>query len=162
MDIDLCKNVYCKAHQRCVVKSREVAFCVNKKKKIVKNDLNHGPGKERKKSNQFKLNSINRNKLANCKQCPVTKPDFVCGDDNSTYSSICRLNFHNCVHQTQIKAICRGFCPCKRVKNFQGLLLFFLFVRFALIYYINRKAKRVKNSSKMGKIFQQNERREIG
>jgi len=34
-------------------------------------------------------------RLAKCPPlpCPVVKPEFVCGTDNSTYSSQCRLNF---------------------------------------------------------------------
>lgn len=47
-----------------------------------------------------------------CRPCPVTKPAFYCGTDNSTYSSMCRLQFHNCVHETDVEVACKGFCPC--------------------------------------------------
>ncbi|XP_011184753.1 proteoglycan Cow isoform X3 [Zeugodacus cucurbitae] len=49
----------------------------------------------------------------NCKPCPVAKPTFLCGADNRTYSSLCRLDYHNCIHSTTIRIACKGFCPCK-------------------------------------------------
>lgn len=52
-------------------------------------------------------------KFSNCKPCPVSKPLFLCGSDNKTYSSFCRLDYHNCLHDTQIKVSCKGFCPCQ-------------------------------------------------
>ncbi|XP_065156936.1 proteoglycan Cow isoform X2 [Atheta coriaria] len=48
-----------------------------------------------------------------CKTCPVIKPTFLCGSDNRTYSSLCRLDYHNCIHHTTIRVMCKGFCPCK-------------------------------------------------
>lgn len=50
---------------------------------------------------------------SSCRPCPVVKPIFLCGSDNRTYSSICRLDYHNCIHHTVIKVSCKGFCPCK-------------------------------------------------
>lgn len=41
------------------------------------------------------------------------KPTFLCGIDNRTYSSLCRLDYHNCIHHTEIRVNCKGFCPCK-------------------------------------------------
>lgn len=49
----------------------------------------------------------------NCKPCPIVKPMFLCGNDNKTYSSLCRLDYHNCIHTTSIRIACKGFCPCK-------------------------------------------------
>ncbi|XP_055632203.1 proteoglycan Cow [Toxorhynchites rutilus septentrionalis] len=48
-----------------------------------------------------------------CKPCPVVKPTFLCGSDNRTYSSLCRLEYHNCIHGSEVKVSCKGFCPCK-------------------------------------------------
>uniref|UniRef100_T1HCS2 Kazal-like domain-containing protein n=1 Tax=Rhodnius prolixus TaxID=13249 RepID=T1HCS2_RHOPR len=48
-----------------------------------------------------------------CNPCPVVKPTFLCGTDNRTYSSLCRLDYHNCIHHTNVKVFCKGFCPCK-------------------------------------------------
>ncbi|KYN18117.1 Testican-2, partial [Trachymyrmex cornetzi] len=48
-----------------------------------------------------------------CQECPVVKPTFLCGNDNRTYSSPCRLEYHNCIHHTSVHIACKGFCPCK-------------------------------------------------
>ncbi|KAG8302593.1 peptide cross-linking via chondroitin 4-sulfate glycosaminoglycan [Homalodisca vitripennis] len=48
-----------------------------------------------------------------CYPCPIVKPTFLCGTDNRTYSSLCRLDYHNCLHHTNIRVLCKGFCPCK-------------------------------------------------
>lgn len=39
---------------------------------------------------------------------------FLCGSDNRTYSSLCRLDLHNCVRRPRrpVALACRGFCPC--------------------------------------------------
>lgn len=51
--------------------------------------------------------------ISRCNPCPVVKPTFLCGTDNRTYSSVCRLDYHNCIHHTNIRVGCKGFCPCK-------------------------------------------------
>ncbi|XP_045765272.1 proteoglycan Cow [Maniola jurtina] len=40
---------------------------------------------------------------------------FLCGSDNRTYSSLCRLDLHNCVRRAvpPVRLACRGFCPCR-------------------------------------------------
>lgn len=43
----------------------------------------------------------------------MVKPTFLCGSDNRTYSSPCRLEYHNCIHHTTVRIACKGFCPCK-------------------------------------------------
>lgn len=48
-----------------------------------------------------------------CIPCPVLKPEFVCGSDNHTYSSVCRMEFRNCMHKVSVTVTCKGFCPCK-------------------------------------------------
>ncbi|KAH0568088.1 hypothetical protein KQX54_018179 [Cotesia glomerata] len=52
-------------------------------------------------------------RLSGCQECPVVKPNFLCGIDNRTYSSPCRLEYHNCIHHTSVHIACKGFCPCK-------------------------------------------------
>ncbi|XP_062538200.1 proteoglycan Cow-like [Armigeres subalbatus] len=52
-----------------------------------------------------------------CKPCPVVKPTFLCGSDNRTYSSLCRLDYHNCIHGSSVKVNCKGFCPCKDISS---------------------------------------------
>lgn len=51
--------------------------------------------------------------VSRCQECPVVKPTFLCGSDNRTYSSPCRLEYHNCIHHTSVRIACKGFCPCK-------------------------------------------------
>ena len=48
-----------------------------------------------------------------CPTCPIVQPVFLCGSDNRTYSSLCRLHFHNCIHTAAVHVACKGFCPCK-------------------------------------------------
>lgn len=48
-----------------------------------------------------------------CPSCPVVRPVFLCGSDNRTYSSLCRLHYHNCIHEANVHVACKGFCPCK-------------------------------------------------
>ncbi|XP_059219916.1 proteoglycan Cow isoform X2 [Stomoxys calcitrans] len=60
-----------------------------------------------------KANTDDEEDEDNCKPCPVVKPTFLCGNDNRTYSSLCRLDYHNCIHATSVRVACKGFCPCK-------------------------------------------------
>lgn len=48
-----------------------------------------------------------------CPSCPVVRPIFLCGSDNRTYSSLCRLHYHNCIHDAAVRIACKGFCPCR-------------------------------------------------
>ncbi|KAL6431968.1 hypothetical protein ACFW04_007418 [Cataglyphis niger] len=56
---------------------------------------------------------IIQKRFSQCQECPVVKPTFLCGNDNRTYSSPCRLEYHNCIHHTSVHIACKGFCPCK-------------------------------------------------
>jgi len=122
---DLCKDVQCKRNQYCVIKNKGVAVCISKKKKKANNDKPKAKSKEAVDStdkiahdddeNDGERSTFGRQELQQiktCKPCPVVRPLFVCGSDNSTYSSFCRLQFHNCVHKAEIKVACKGFCPC--------------------------------------------------
>ncbi|XP_075971942.1 proteoglycan Cow [Anticarsia gemmatalis] len=54
---------------------------------------------------------------ARCVGCPArARASFLCGSDNRTYSSLCRLDLHNCVRRgaRPVRLACRGFCPCAR------------------------------------------------
>uniref|UniRef100_A0A1I8MIF9 Uncharacterized protein n=1 Tax=Musca domestica TaxID=7370 RepID=A0A1I8MIF9_MUSDO len=83
---DLCRPLSCKKREICLLENEYSAVCVSKKE-------------------------LHKNR--NCKPCPVAKPTFLCGNDNRTYSSLCRLDYHNCIHATSIRIACKGFCPCK-------------------------------------------------
>ncbi|KAI5732653.1 hypothetical protein M8J76_002802 [Diaphorina citri] len=54
--------------------------------------------------------------IAKCTPCPILTPTFLCGSNNRTFSSLCRLDYHNCIHQSKIKVACKGFCPCKETE----------------------------------------------
>jgi len=58
--------------------------------------------------------TLNRGPFADkqCPSCPVVRPTFLCGSDNRTYSSLCRLHYHNCIHDAVVRIACKGFCPC--------------------------------------------------
>lgn len=56
----------------------------------------------------------------------MVKPTFLCGSDNRTYSSLCRLDYHNCIHATAIKVACKGFCPCKGMTLSPFVLITFM------------------------------------
>lgn len=47
-----------------------------------------------------------------CVVCPVVRPTFICGTDNTTYSSPCKLDYTNCMNDSDVKVACKGFCPC--------------------------------------------------
>lgn len=129
--VDLCRDVECKKNEHCVIKSKESAVCVannkiRKQKKETKRDkLNEKQRRNDRKDNSFESDETDfekrptkKNKQSkSCKPCPVLRPEFVCGSDNSTYSSTCRVDFHNCVHNSKIEVSCKGFCPCKAYKN---------------------------------------------
>ncbi|KAG4072900.1 hypothetical protein HA402_006580 [Bradysia odoriphaga] len=128
---DLCRPLNCKKRELCLLEDAYTAVCVSKKELHRNSDrftfvvscfLNFVLNvKYRSKDlvdfvTLFPLiTQINCNDFINssCKPCPVTKPSFLCGVDNRTYSSVCRLDYHNCIHGTAIKVLCKGFCPCK-------------------------------------------------
>ncbi|XP_076247969.1 proteoglycan Cow isoform X2 [Calliopsis andreniformis] len=86
---ELCRPLQCKRREICLLEDTFTAVCISKK------DL-HKSG---------------------CQECPVVKPTFLCGSDNRTYSSPCRLQYHNCIHRTSIVMVCKGFCPCKETDS---------------------------------------------
>lgn len=134
---DICKDVKCKSNEYCVIKSREVAVCVkgrrdfngnyfddkqkklktltnswNDKSSVVSDDDDGDDDYDEDIDQKSTFTKEDESKLKLCTPCPVVKPQFICGSDNSTYSSLCRLDFHNCVHKTNVNFVCKGFCPC--------------------------------------------------
>ncbi|KAF8777884.1 Proteoglycan Cow like protein [Argiope bruennichi] len=126
---DLCKNLQCKPHQVCLVEDDDVAVCISKRKLSAKENAlkmtnKKAKSKESKTDEVFWEKGGETGKEAStyenqnpCIPCPVLKPEFVCGTDNHTYSSVCRLEFRNCMHKAAVKVSCKGFCPCKSIKN---------------------------------------------
>ncbi|XP_071542638.1 proteoglycan Cow isoform X2 [Panulirus ornatus] len=85
-DNALCGLLRCGRREVCLLQDRFTAVCVNKAE-------------------------VTRN--GQCPSCPVVRPVFLCGSDNRTYSSLCRLHYHNCIHDANVRITCKGFCPCK-------------------------------------------------
>ncbi|XP_042901447.1 proteoglycan Cow [Parasteatoda tepidariorum] len=125
---DLCKNLQCKPHQVCLLEDDDVAVCISKRKLNAKENAMKYSVSKKPKTKELKTESLFWEKGEKedpvpsenpnpCIPCPVLKPDFVCGSDNHTYSSVCRLEFRNCMHKVSVKVNCKGFCPCKTIKN---------------------------------------------
>lgn len=117
--MDLCKDVTCKQDQECVVQSKESAICVDKPRSSdIVNVARALIGNKRKQNEERESDSLSLKKIAECKVCPsVARTNFYCATDNFTYSSLCRLRFHNCVHDLDVKVLCKGFCPCGSEAN---------------------------------------------
>lgn len=120
---DLCRPLKCKKKEICLLEDASTAVCVSRKElkkngdivipktptsvKLKKeDDVFYDTEEDVESENDYSTDAII------CKPCPVVKPIFLCGADNKTYSSLCRLDYHNCIHHTNIKVDCKGFCPC--------------------------------------------------
>ncbi|XP_054719313.1 proteoglycan Cow-like [Uloborus diversus] len=127
---DLCKNLQCKPHQICLVEDDDVAVCISKRKLSAKENALKVAAPKKPKFKDYNTDEVfwekgEENEKDNsedetqnpCIPCPVLKPEFVCGSDNHTYSSVCRMEFRNCMHKASVIVSCKGFCPCKSLKN---------------------------------------------
>lgn len=114
---NLCKNLQCKPHQLCIVRDTTVALCVNRKKLRTKEFKSVvKPREEEVERNDDEWDDQDAGSDT-CIPCPLVTSDFVCGSDNLTYSSVCRLEFRNCMHKTSVAVACKGFCPCKAIRS---------------------------------------------
>ncbi|KAL7303113.1 hypothetical protein TKK_0004325 [Trichogramma kaykai] len=126
---DLCQPLKCKKSEICLLEDAATALCVSKKefhKSRITSKLhldqpflqkNDGSVKKFTDDAYFDSededNDEDQDELK-CQECPVQKPNFICGTDNRTYSSMCRLKYHNCIHHMSVRLNCTGFCPCKK------------------------------------------------
>ncbi|XP_063226774.1 proteoglycan Cow isoform X1 [Bacillus rossius redtenbacheri] len=130
---DLCHPLNCKKKEVCLLEDSFTAVCVNKKELKKDGDVVVPKARflaeeeARRKAADEQDSSDDDvfydgedgdeddagDTAARCTPCPVVKPTFLCGTDNRTYSSLCRLEYHNCIHHKAIKVGCKGFCPCK-------------------------------------------------
>jgi sparc/osteonectin/cwcv/kazal-like domain-containing proteoglycan (testican) len=125
---DLCRPLNCKKKEICLLEDSFTAVCVSRKELKKNGDI--VVPKSTVKTEESKSEDDDDdvfydteddpddadedlNDSIVCKPCPVVKPTFLCGSDNRTYSSLCRLDYHNCIHHTSIRVTCKGFCPCK-------------------------------------------------
>lgn len=145
-DGDLCKTVQCRPTQECLIQDEETAICVSAKKvkKMKKASSNYWNSFDKKKSSASLSTTtstttstakpwsseeedddddedqyLDDSEEAKCPPCSVFKADYICGTDNQTYSSECRLQYHNCRQRTSVQISCKGFCPCKVVKTLE-------------------------------------------
>ncbi|KAF4520207.1 hypothetical protein B566_EDAN003920, partial [Ephemera danica] len=116
---DLCNPLNCKKRELCLLEDAFTAVCVSK------NDFhrNGEPADDDATDDVFydsEDDDADDDELdtgSRCTPCPVVKPSFLCGADNRSYSSLCRLEYHNCIHRTSIRVGCKGFCPCRGTGN---------------------------------------------
>ncbi|XP_044756507.1 proteoglycan Cow [Coccinella septempunctata] len=131
---DLCRPLNCKKKEICLLEDSFTAVCVSRKELKKNGDIVVPKATTKKEDSMdeddddddededdvfYDSDNDSDSAVENlsdtviCKPCPVVKPTFLCGSDNRTYSSLCRLDYHNCIHHTNIKLDCKGFCPCK-------------------------------------------------
>uniref|UniRef100_A0A1B6C9E9 Thyroglobulin type-1 domain-containing protein n=1 Tax=Clastoptera arizonana TaxID=38151 RepID=A0A1B6C9E9_9HEMI len=118
---DLCHPLNCKKKELCLLEDAFTAVCVSKKELHKNGDIILPRSKLEDSDDIFYDTEDDDSEddqqedviTQQCNPCPVIKPTFLCGIDNRTYSSLCRLDYHNCIHRTNIKVLCKGFCPCK-------------------------------------------------
>lgn len=126
---DLCHPLNCKKKEICLLEDAFTAVCVSKKELHKSGDIVIPKSKLQQEesrddsddvfydseddSDDDEADSAQDIVTPPCNSCPVVKPTFLCGTNNRTFSSLCRLDYHNCIHQTNVKVLCKGFCPCK-------------------------------------------------
>ncbi|XP_022123309.2 proteoglycan Cow isoform X1 [Pieris rapae] len=129
---EVCRSLVCKKREVCLLRDSYTAFCANKKDILRRGDVivsavgtGGGPDDEdvfyesRALPDQpevldFPVPSAKNERCVGCSG--VSRGGFLCGSDNRTYSSLCRLDLHNCVHRPRspVRLACAGFCPCPR------------------------------------------------
>lgn len=134
---ELCRPLNCKKKEMCLLDESFAAFCISKKEIhksgdiiVPKSKATESPAAEDDgdddgdedddifyDSEDGQDDDDSTDSLSRCKTCPIVKPTFLCGTDNRTYSSLCRMDYHNCIHRTSVRVGCKGFCPCKDVDN---------------------------------------------
>ncbi|XP_058800671.1 proteoglycan Cow isoform X2 [Phymastichus coffea] len=125
---ELCRPLNCKKSEICLLEDAFTAVCVSKKelhksrafvvsksKSVQQHKAQADASVDSEDDDAFFDSEDDDEDLdeSKCQECPVVKPIFLCGSDNRTYSSPCRLEYHNCIHHTSVLMNCSGFCPCK-------------------------------------------------
>lgn len=132
-DSPLCRPLRCKQYKElCLLEDLSTAVCVGKKElrrngdvviprsRLPSSTVSPSGVGSASSEDQFYDSEDDEDEdedssesVSNCRPCPVVRPTFLCGADNRTYSSLCRLDYHNCIHGTAVGVSCKGFCPCK-------------------------------------------------
>ncbi|XP_030035723.2 proteoglycan Cow isoform X2 [Manduca sexta] len=131
----LCRSLVCKKREVCVLRDAFTALCASKKDILRKGDVIvtastsawEAPARDDDEEDVFYDSGAREPPAEPPAELPAEpRPDrcvgcgarsrgqFLCGSDNRTYSSLCRLDLHNCVHRARrpVTLACRGFCPC--------------------------------------------------
>ncbi|KPI99607.1 hypothetical protein RR46_00850 [Papilio xuthus] len=132
----LCHELVCKKREVCLLRDAFTAQCASKKDVLRRGDTIVAARRERidGEDDVFYEEEAAPESEAETPR-PARRPDrpparcvgcgseaeaeagegaqFVCGSDNRTYSSLCRLDLHNCVRRAAVRLACRGFCPCR-------------------------------------------------
>ncbi|XP_041970254.1 proteoglycan Cow [Aricia agestis] len=126
----LCRTLVCKKREVCLLRDSYTALCDNKKAVLRRGDVivaeraggGGGGGGSAGDDDDVFYETAARGRArgegrggARCAGCGgAARAAFLCGSDNRTYSSLCRLDLHNCVRRARppVQLACRGFCPC--------------------------------------------------
>ncbi|CAB3239632.1 unnamed protein product [Arctia plantaginis] len=126
----LCRSLVCKKREVCVLRDAFTALCATKKDILRKGDIivaagavggawdgAEGEWERTDAEDDDVFYDGGAREAEGCVGCPArARAQFLCGSDNRTYSSLCRLDLHNCVRRgaRPVRLACRGFCPCPR------------------------------------------------
>ncbi|XP_022835396.1 proteoglycan Cow [Spodoptera litura] len=136
----LCRSLVCKKREVCVLRDAFTALCATKKDILRRGDVivaastsggawegerdSGQSGRDDNDDDVFYDTSVHDTDVDpdldadDAKRCVGcggrARAQFLCGSDNRTYSSLCRLDLHNCVRRgaRPVRLACRGFCPC--------------------------------------------------
>ncbi|KAH9419811.1 Calcium ion binding [Dermatophagoides pteronyssinus] len=80
------------------------------------NKFEHQHHQQQQQGNNNSSQNKSNNNIIQCPSCPFSHgSQVICGTDNSTYSSMCRIEYHNCIHGFDVRFACFGFCPCSKL-----------------------------------------------
>ncbi|XP_045446750.1 LOW QUALITY PROTEIN: proteoglycan Cow [Melitaea cinxia] len=120
----MCRTLVCKKREVCLLRDAFTALCANKKDILRRGDVivagtvstwDRGDDEDVFYETRTSDHTSAHSSPDRCVGCGgAARGAFLCGSDNRTYSSLCRLDLHNCVHRAAppVRLACRGFCPC--------------------------------------------------
>ncbi|XP_061710702.1 proteoglycan Cow [Cydia pomonella] len=119
----LCHALVCARREQCVLRDERTALCADRARLLRNGDVVVNADSEAAREDDVFYESTapaggsGSGGDQRCVGCgSVPRAQFLCGSDNRTYSSLCRLDLHNCVRRPAppVALACRGFCPCRR------------------------------------------------
>ncbi|XP_063532885.1 proteoglycan Cow [Cydia strobilella] len=122
----LCRALVCARREQCVLRDERTALCADRARLLRNGDVVVNADSEAAREDDVFYESSAPAPAGGsgsgsggderCVGCgSVPRAQFLCGSDNRTYSSLCRLDLHNCVRRPAppVALACRGFCPCR-------------------------------------------------